>query len=759
MSEFTKEQSEDVDLIVENNLIILWLNPVCPTSLPERIWPVRRRDCREWCGGVQIPYPFGVGPDCYKNANFSVSCENGTTSLDPKPYFNLNGIKKEVMDISLPLGEIRTRSFISQACYNGTSGRVNRTGMMNSLNVSGTNYRFSHTRNVLTAIGCYNLAYISGFDEDQKSHITGCLTMCHTYFDGEMQSGACSGEGCCQISIPEGLNFYRVFFYNLTDWDIIQLSSPCVNGFLAENGSYTFNASDLVDPKFEEKNRDAIPLVLDWIVGGDKCEQPGLRNSSSYACVSDNSECLNSESGKGYFCTCAAGYEGNPYLQDGCRDIDECEKGSVKCPDGARCQNTPGNYTCIDFTPAPPAGKKPFPTVELALGLTLGILLLSILAFCICWILQRRKIMLSRQKFFEQNGGLLLRRQMNSQHGATFKIFTKEELDKATNMFDKEMILGQGGQGTVYKGNLDNREVAIKKSRVIDESQRNEFAREMLILSQINHRNVVKLLGCCLEVDIPMLVYEFISNGTFFHYIHKVKHKSPIPFTERLRMAYEAAQALNYLHAEASPPIVHGDVKSGNILIDDKLMAKVSDFGASKMTPLDREQFATLVQGTYGYLDPESLQTHHLTAKSDVYSFGVILAELLTRKTALYSDGSGKERSLALDFVSSVKGDQLLEILDAQIVDEGNIEYVKEVAKLTCRCLNMKGEERPTMKEVAMELEGVRNLILSLSQPYINADDMEPLLDEEYSSGYASTSKTSSYFISTTNALSIQGLI
>ncbi|MQL96685.1 hypothetical protein Taro_029363 [Colocasia esculenta] len=732
-------------------LIILWLNPVSPASLQPRM--VLPSCSQEWCGNVRIPYPFGIGPDCYKNANFSVSCEKySATSRHPKPYFNLtNGFRKEIINISLPDGQIRTHSLINRLCYEDVFGEMNRTITPGRLDLRGTIYKVSHTRNMLTAIGCQNLAYFWGWDENDGPYSTGCVTHCQSVSDNATE-GRCSGVGCCQTSIPRGLNNYRVRFIDMTEWSTFRDLSPCRYGFLAENGSYAFTVSDLRSLQFDVKNRDVIPLVLDWIVGTQNCEEPGLNKSSSYACVSQNSECHNSETGKGYFCTCAAGYQGNPYLkEEGCQDIDECETRPAACPRHARCQNTEGSYTCTcpkgaEHDRATNAcRKKPFPTMALALGLTFGCLLLSILGFCMCWVLQRRKFMLSRQKFFEQNGGLLLRRQMNSQHGATFKIFTKEEIDKATNMYGKEMILGQGGQGTVYKGNLDNREVAIKKSRVTDESQRNEFGREMLILSQINHRNVVKLLGCCLEVDIPMLVYEFVPNGTLFHYIHKVKHDSPVPFVERLRMASETAQALNYLHAEASPPIVHGDVKSGNILIDDKLMAKVSDFGASKMIPLDREQFATLVQGTFGYLDPESLQTHQLTTKSDVYSFGVILAELLTRKTALYSDGSGKERSLALNFVSSVEGNQLWQILDAQIVDEWNMEYVKEVAKLTCRCLNMKGEERPTMKEVAMELAGVRNLILSLCQPYINADDSEPLLDEEYSSGYASTSNSSGY--------------
>ncbi|KAL5577781.1 hypothetical protein UlMin_019480 [Ulmus minor] len=227
---------------------------------------------------------------------------------------------------------------------------------------------------------------------------------------------------------------------------------------------------------------------------------------------------------------------------------------------------------------------------------------------------------------------------------------------------------------------------------------------------QINHRNVVRLLGCCLETEAPLLVYEFITNGTLFQHLQTKdpESKSSLSWELRLKIATETAGALAYLHAETVVPIIHRDVKTMNILVDESYTAKVSDFGTSKLIPLDQEEMSTFVQGTLGYLDPEYMQTSVLTEKSDVYSFGVVLAELLTGKRALVFDRSEGVCNLALSFVSLMEDDQLLQLVDDAIVDETDMEAIKEVANLTKRCLSLKGEDRPTMKEVAMELERLR---------------------------------------------------
>jgi len=268
----------------------------------------------------------------------------------------------------------------------------------------------------------------------------------------------------------------------------------------------------------------------------------------------------------------------------------------------------------------------------------------------------------------------------------------------------------------------------VKRCTTIDEQQKKEFGREMLILSQINHKNIVKLLGCCLEVEVPMLVYEFIPNGTLFDLIHR-DHTRRVSLSIRLRVAYESAEALAYLHSCASPPILHGDVKSTNILLDGDYTARVSDFGASILAPNDKSQFVTVVQGTCGYLDPEYMQTYELTDKSDVYSFGVVLLELLTRRKAFSLEGPEQDKSLSMRFLCAMKENKLEDILDEQIRNDENMEYLEEIAELARQCLEMSGVNRPSMKEVADKLDRLRKV---MQHPWAHEDpeELDRLLGE-----------------------------
>uniref|UniRef100_A0A803KTI9 Protein kinase domain-containing protein n=2 Tax=Chenopodium quinoa TaxID=63459 RepID=A0A803KTI9_CHEQI len=348
-----------------------------------------------------------------------------------------------------------------------------------------------------------------------------------------------------------------------------------------------------------------------------------------------------------------------------------------------------------------------------------------------------------RESYFRQNGGLLLYSKLSGQDVDILKIFSIQELEIATDNYSDENIIGRGGFGIVYKGILlNNQVVAIKKSLKVNPNQVEQFVNEVLVLSQINNKNVVKLLGCCLESEAPLLVYEFINNGTLYDHLDDPIKASLMKWHVRLNIASEVADVLSYLHNTISTPIIHRDMKSMNILIDERYTAKVSDFGASRLVPSDQDQLATMVLGTWGYLDPEYMQTSELTQKSDVYSFGVVLLELLTRKKVVSNDRPETERGLAMHFILKMKEGRLFDILDKYIVSEETVEEIQKVAILAKWCLMLKGEERPTMKEVAIELETIKR---KGSHPWSNNElfqegDCEFLLGELSISDYGECS-------------------
>lgn len=304
----------------------------------------------------------------------------------------------------------------------------------------------------------------------------------------------------------------------------------------------------------------------------------------------------------------------------------------------------------------------------------------------------------------------------------TLKIFSSKELEKATDNFNENRVLGQGGQGTVYKGMLvDGRIVAVKRSVVLDEDKVEEFINEVSVLSQINHRNIVKLMGCCLETDVPILIYEHIPNGDLFKRLHDDSDDYKLTWDVRLRIAVEIAGALAYLHSAASTPVYHRDVKTTNILLDEKYRAKVSDFGTSRSISIDQTHLTTLVAGTFGYLDPEYFQTSQFTDKSDVYSFGVVLVELITGEKPFSVMRPEENRGLASHFIEAMKQNRILDIVDPRIKEDCMVEQVLGVATLARRCLSLKGKKRPNMREVSTELEMIRS----------SPDDLEVHIEEE----------------------------
>ncbi|KAJ0802697.1 putative protein kinase RLK-Pelle-WAK family [Helianthus annuus] len=664
---------------------------------------IAKPNCPTHCGNVEVRYPFGIGKDtgCSLDNSFYLNC----TISDGTPKLFLRSSRIQIYSISD--SELRVYASPAFRCYNQDGTIYSEFEWWTGL----SSFIFSD-KNKFTVLGCDDYSLIRGTKGTDFS--SGCLGVCGKPQDVP-DDGQCSGSGCCQTSIPKGLNYYSVTlnaFQNHTDvWSF----NECGLAFLGEEGSFKFRgANDLFNATVVwERIRATVPVVVDWAIA------PDTRGCSESTECKGNSSCYEVDTG-GYRCRCNHGYEGNPYLDPGCQDINECEDLQTN-PCYGDCLNTPGSYNCTcplgSFGDATikngcqrPIHSK-FSSTIFIIAMVFGLITILSSILGIFYGIKRKKLMKLREKFFEQNGGVLLQQKINSQGShVAMTLFSVAQLRRATGNYSQENIIGRGGYGVVYKGVLsDKRVVAIKKSKVVDGNQAEQFINEVLILTQVIHRNVVNLLGCCLEEEVPVLVYEFISNNTLFHHIHsRVGGMSWLSWENRLRVAVEAASALAYLHSETIMPIIHRDVKSANILLDDNYTAKISDFGASRLVPLDHEQVTTLIQGTLGYLDPEYFNTSQLTEKSDVYSFGVVLAELITGKIPIGVDRSNVEKNLATYFVNSVTNNHLYEIVEPRILREGTLDQIQAVGNLVKSCLNPQGQDRPTMKEVVVELNNLR---------------------------------------------------
>ncbi|KAF3341183.1 Wall-associated receptor kinase 4 [Carex littledalei] len=698
--------------------------------------PVSLPGCRNKCGNITVPYPFGFEPNCFRedsSQDFSLVCNE---SYNPPRLF-ISGDDREITDIS-PRGQLHILVTAKRACYNSSGDYISGTSASTYIAYGAGRPFVLSVSNNFYAVGCPNQGY---FVDAVGYYVSGCVSACRpSQYSLGSTNGSCTGVGCCQSSIPSGLIYYEPYLQNFAssrngiDPILFANHTNCSYVFLADSNWFQFDNSYLT-----RTNDFKVKVGMDWAVRNVGNCSYAKRNMTDFACRSLNHDCYNSDNGAGYLCNCSEGYQGNPYITEGCQDINECEL-KKEYPCYGDCTNTIGGFNCTcprgtegNATTKDGCRKKDNFTLALKIvtGASVGVFLVAFAGFWMYLGMQKRRLIRTRQQFFEQNGGVLLRQQMSSFKTTTFKIYTKEELEKATNKFSEDRVLGRGGHGIVYKGIFEDGTVAaIKRSKLMEEQETKEFAKEMLILAQINHKNVVKLLGCCLEVEVPMLVYEYISNGTLYHYIHKNNINAPIPLHERLRIAAESADALAYMHSSASPPILHGDVKTANILLDDNFVAKVSDFGASKLAPNDEAEIATLVQGTCGYLDPEYLLTCQLTDKSDVYSFAVIILELLTRKKALYFEGPEEDRSLASSFCVANKEGRFIEILDGQVRDEIKLEVLEEIGDLVMHCLNMNREERPTMREVADTLEKASKFQKKSSNEENHVEETESLLGD-----------------------------
>nr|POE89565.1 wall-associated receptor kinase-like 2 [Quercus suber] len=597
------------------------------------------------CGNLTIPYPFGIEPGCYVDDWFAIGCNH--TLGSPKPF--LRRLDLEVLDISLE-GTLRVNYPMSWWCPETETKNV--TWSYANVSLASSPFFFTKSRNIFVAMGCGNFAWL----RSRGGLIGGCMSVCENV-TRQTNGSSCTGIDCCKSTIPSDLDVFTSNiggkFGNFTS------AKDCNYGSLVDQKWFEENLTN----HFEFKKMSHVPVVLNWEINVTLSSLVMETNSSHSTCRSANgSSLLGYNMSTTFTCTCDFGFEGNPYLVGGCQDIDECAD-----PKSCRffnrrypCVNIPGGFKCVQVFDHKSRNK----IIIIGISIGIGLLFLFVGGWWSYKVVKKRKDIKLKEKFFKRNGGLLLQQQLSSNDVTVekmIKLFNSKDLEKATDNFNVNRILGQGGQGTVYK-------------------------------------------------EVPLLVYEFIPNGTLSQYLHDQNEEFPTTWDMRLRIATEVAGALFYLHSAASTPIYHRDIKTTNILLDDKYRAKVADFGTSRSIAVDQTHLTTTVQGTYGYLDPEYFQSSQFSEKSDVYSFGVVLVELLTGEKAISSTRTKECRSLATYFIHSMEENKLFDIIDARVMKDAKQEEIIAVANLAKMCLNLNGKKRPIMKEVAMQLEAVQTL-------------------------------------------------
>ncbi|XP_050238146.1 wall-associated receptor kinase-like 20 [Mercurialis annua] len=385
-----------------------------------------------------------------------------------------------------------------------------------------------------------------------------------------------------------------------------------------------------------------------------------------------------------------------------------CDAGFKWDPINGLCQN-------IKCRPGKACKKKKKKTALFAGAALAGVAILIIAVAVILFYKQRHTSQQAQKNMVKERKEML----SDKHSGKSSRIFTGREIVKATNNFSKDNLIGSGGFGEVFKGVLDDGTItAMKRAKLGNTKGNDQVLNEVRILCQVNHRSLVRLLGICVELELPIMIYEYISNGTLFEHLHcqQSSNWTPLSWQRRLRIAHQTAEGLAYLHSAALPPIYHRDVKSSNILLDERLNAKVSDFGLSRLVETSENNDShifTCAQGTLGYLDPEYYRNFQLTDKSDVYSFGVVLMEILTSKKAIDFSREEEDVNLVVYMKKVIEEDRIADAIDPSLKESASkmeLEMMKALGTLAAACLDEKRQNRPSMKEVADEIEYIINI-------------------------------------------------
>ncbi|XP_058736410.1 receptor-like protein kinase THESEUS 1 [Vicia villosa] len=294
----------------------------------------------------------------------------------------------------------------------------------------------------------------------------------------------------------------------------------------------------------------------------------------------------------------------------------------------------------------------------------------------------------------------------------SLRCFKIEELERATQNFSQDCLLGSGAFGNVYKGTFELEGIlAIKRPHSESFLSVEEFRNEVRLLSAAKHKNLVSLVGYCEQPErdgAKILVYEYVSNGSLLEYMMGNRRRC-LTWKQRVNIAIGAGKGIAYLHEEVKPSIIHRDIKPSNILLGEDFEAKVSDFGLVKSGPTgDQSHVSSQIKGTPGYLDPAYCSSCHLTKFSDVYSFGVILLQLISARPAV-DNAENPSNQHIIDWARpSIEKGSIEEIMDANLFCESepcNMKVMLKMGQLGMRCVAQEPKHRPTMTQVCKELE------------------------------------------------------
>ncbi|RYQ96984.1 hypothetical protein Ahy_B08g092946 [Arachis hypogaea] len=335
-----------------------------------------------------------------------------------------------------------------------------------------------------------------------------------------------------------------------------------------------------------------------------------------------------------------------------------------------------------------------------------SVISVGILILCLSFIVYRRKKNKINYRSMRHNTERYAHAIEDQEEDLDLPLFDMATLISATNNFSTNKILGKGGYGTVYQGTLkDGREIAVKRLSENSRQGLQEFKSEVMNVVKLQHRNLVKLLGCCIQAEERMLIYEFMPNKSLDYFIFDKERSTQLLWPQRFLIIVGIARGVLYLHQDSRHRIVHRDLKASNVLLDDEMNAKISDFGlARSFKGNENEANTTRVVGTYGYLSPEYLIDGIFSTKSDVYSFGVLVLEIVSgKRNRGFSDKNHRFNLLGHVWTLFMDGN-CSEIIDPSIRNSSELSGVIRVIHVGLLCVQQNPEDRPSMAHALMML-------------------------------------------------------